>query len=85
MSVFNIYIPNSGNDISWGHCTKQWQNLVIDLQSKYPDWMYREDTYELINQELQNYHGQLDKVGNGVRKIIFEGEENKTWFILRWS
>jgi hypothetical protein len=47
--------------------------------------MYREDTYELINQELQNYHGQLDKVGNGVRKIIFEGEENKTWFILRWS
>jgi hypothetical protein len=84
MSVFKIMSNVDDDDSGWDHCNQYWRNLVCDVRSKYPDWLVREDTYSLINQELQKYHGRLDNLDHRVSEIIFDSEEHKTWFLLRW-
>jgi hypothetical protein len=91
MIRLSIYKPTGWVGTGWDYytdewyCTDEWKNMVNELKSMYPDWAAREDFWHLIDQELQKYHGRLDKLDSSVSEIIFDDEAGKNWFILRWS
>jgi hypothetical protein len=85
MIRLSIYKPSIIGATAWDSCTNEWKTMVRELMSRYSDWPDRDDTWYLINQELQKYHGSLDRLDNQVKEILFDSAEGKTWFLLRYS
>ena len=80
MSVLKIWDETN----AWGYAS-YWRNLIVGVSEEYVDWRKLDNKYELLNNELQKYNARLDILDPRVEEIIFDSEEDMTWFILRWS
>lgn len=67
-----------------------WYNFYKNLVAKHNGFanfikIDRDTRIEIINEELKQYHSHLEYDNNYTGVLVFESEEHKTWFILRYS